>query len=163
LNIFVISDNPLRNARVLDNKRVVKMVLETAQLLSNYVHHIGQFTPYKKTHWNHPCSVWVRESPANYRWLCSYFKELCDEYSRRYSREHKCAGLLPLFFKYVDYSDTSDMTPFKNCTDFKDLPTFAAYRMALKTKWKNDKLQPSWKSRNSFRDDKCPWYNCIGY
>lgn len=152
MNIFVVSEDPVRNARVLDNKRVVKMVLETAQLLSNYVHHIGEFTPYKKTHWNHPCSVWVRESHANYRWLCIYFSELCKEYTRRYGRIHKCSELLTLFFSHFDREPVTDMTPFKNCTDFKHMSTFKAYREALKTKWINDKLKPSWSSRSSFRE-----------
>jgi len=146
MNIFVICSDPKRNARMLDNKRVVKMVLETAQLLSNaMIHYTGQ-GPYKQTHWNHPCSVWVRQSTVNYRWLLSLFSELCAEYTRRYGKIHKCQQLFDIFDKAVLVSN-DNLTPFKNCTDFKDLPTFAAYRMAMKTKWKNDKIRPSWNTR----------------
>jgi hypothetical protein len=37
MNIFVTSDCPKLSAQALDNKRVVKMVLETAQLLSTAI------------------------------------------------------------------------------------------------------------------------------
>jgi hypothetical protein len=126
------------------------MVLETAQLLSNALLHKTGQSPYKKTHWNHPCSVWVRESTGNYNWLVSLFKYLCEEYKRRYNREHKCSTLIPLFNLHCPTTETwQDRTPFKNCTDFKDLPTFEAYRRTMRRKWTNDKTKPSWKIKKT--------------
>jgi hypothetical protein len=142
MNIFVISSDPKRNARMLDDKRLVKMVLETAQLLSNAVHFYTGSGPYKLTHVNHPCSVWVRESTGNYAWTVSLFKELCSEYTRRYSKTHKCESLLSTFENTQCRVDI--MTEFKNCTDFKHLGVFEAYRKTMKTKWLNDKRKPSW-------------------
>ena len=141
-----MSDSPVRNARVLDNKRLVKMVLETTQLLSNALWtHTGS-GPYKTTHLNHPCSVWVAESGGNYWWTVDLLRAMCREYTRRYGRVHKCESLLPTF--EAAHVSHGERTPFKNCTDFKHLPTFEAYRMALRTKWKNDKLPPRWPSRS---------------
>jgi len=44
---------------------------------------------YKKTHVNHPCSVWTRTSVENYIWLCDLGMELCIEYTYRYGKIHK--------------------------------------------------------------------------
>jgi len=38
---------------------------------------------------NHPCSVWVRKSIENYRWLSSLTYYLCLEYTYRYGKIHK--------------------------------------------------------------------------
>lgn len=146
MNIFVICNDPRRNAKFLDNKRLVKMVLETTQLLSNALwSHFGS-GPYKTTHVNHPCSIWVSESGGNYWWTVKLLKEMCSEYTRRYNKTHKCESLLSIFESAQIINET--MTPFKNCTDFKHMPTFAAYRQAMRTKWKNDKLPPKWFSRS---------------
>jgi len=49
------------------------------------------YTPcYKLTHKNHPCSVWTRASLENYIWLCRLGLELCEEYTYRYGKTHKC-------------------------------------------------------------------------
>lgn len=45
---------------------------------------------YRPTHYNHPCAIWVRESPANYNWLCQLGWELCQEYTYRYNKIHAC-------------------------------------------------------------------------
>ncbi len=46
-------------------------------------------TAYKKTHPNHPCSIWIRESIENYQWLSELGLALCDEYTYRYGKRHK--------------------------------------------------------------------------
>ena len=43
---------------------------------------------YKRAYWNHPCTIWARESWDNYRWLYKHFIALGDEYKHRYGREH---------------------------------------------------------------------------
>jgi hypothetical protein len=71
------------------------MILETAQLLycAHWVLKPENLptTAYKKTHVNHPCSIWVRESLANYKWLCELGWWLCKEYQYRYgeTKVHK--------------------------------------------------------------------------
>jgi len=75
-----------------NDKHVVKMILETAQLLCG-VHHMtespSENVPYKLSHKNHPCSIWARESMDNYLWLCELGMELCAEYTFRYGKRHK--------------------------------------------------------------------------
>jgi len=65
------------------------MILETAQLLCGVHWVIGKEAPYKLSHKNHPCSIWVRSSIENYLWLCELGLELCEEYTYRYGKKHK--------------------------------------------------------------------------
>jgi len=92
MNIFFLSLNPTEAARLHCDKHVVKMILETAQLL--YTAHWVYESPlpegaYRKTHPNHPSARWVRESLVNYRWLCALGMALCEEYTYRYGKVHK--------------------------------------------------------------------------
>lgn len=87
MNIFVLDEDPVKAAEYQCDKHVIKMILETAQLLCA-VYEPGQ-APYKRTHYNHPCSVWVRQSYANFNWLQQHGAALCNEYTRRYKKRHK--------------------------------------------------------------------------
>ena len=93
MNIFFLHFDPRIAATHHCDKHVVKMILESAQLLySAHWATDGSRLPasaYRKTHTKHPCSIWVRESGANYRWLCELGLALCDEYTFRYGKVHK--------------------------------------------------------------------------
>jgi hypothetical protein len=87
MNIFFLSLDPREAARMHCDKHVVKMIIESAQML--YCAHWALKSPlpsnaYKQAHTNHPCCIWVRESLDNYLWLCELAKELCNEYRFRY-------------------------------------------------------------------------------
>jgi len=73
MNIFFLHKNPKLCARYHLDKHVVKMILETAQMLYS-VHWYKELElpldAYKKAHINHPCSIWARTSVDNYIWLC---------------------------------------------------------------------------------------------
>jgi hypothetical protein len=94
MNLFTVSTCPVTCARQLPDKLVVKMILETAQLLSTAHHEVMGTTEaygvplYKPTHKNHPCAVWVRASRNNYHWAFDHFVALCEEYTRRYGKVH---------------------------------------------------------------------------
>jgi len=96
MNIFVLDLNPKTCAELHCDKHVVKMIVETAQLLCSAHHIIGtKLTDlYKLTHKNHPCSIWARESSDNYKWLVRLGLHLCDEYTNRYNKIHKTSTLL---------------------------------------------------------------------
>ena len=49
MNIFVVEENPVDAARALCDKHVVKMVLESVQLLSTVAQARGHEGPYKVT------------------------------------------------------------------------------------------------------------------
>ena len=113
MNIFYIDKDPVKAARMQCDKHVVKMALESAQILCT-AHRVLDGKPYaqqnlglggrRTTHYrlddtrenilyktnfiNHPCNVWCRESKQNYDWLYEHFKALCMEYKRRYDKEH---------------------------------------------------------------------------
>ena len=101
MNVFVLDQDPRVCATYHNDKHVVKMILETAQLLCG-VHHmteqaIGQATeqvPYKLSHKNHPCSIWARKSLENYIWLCDLGMELSTEYTHRYGKRHKSQAVI---------------------------------------------------------------------
>ena len=90
MNIFLFC------VKLLFDPHVVKMPLETAQLLysvwwvNNGSVPVSDLTPYKCTHKNHPSAVWTRSAPYHYIWLCKYGLALCKEYTFRYKRVHKC-------------------------------------------------------------------------
>jgi len=99
MNIFFLDENPVKSAQYHVDKHVVKMILETAQLLCG-VHHVtdevttkyrlsGDQVPYKLSHKNHPCAIWARKSLSNYLYLCELGLELSKEYTHRYGKRHK--------------------------------------------------------------------------
>ena len=57
MNIFVLHPMPDIAARMQCDRHVVKMTLETAQMLSTAINELGGQAPYKSAHINHPCSV----------------------------------------------------------------------------------------------------------
>jgi len=116
MNIFFLHTNPRKCARWHCDKHVVKMLLETCQLL--YTCHwmvnggadltsapfrVGtEQRGYKKAHWNHPCSKWVRLSSFNYVWLATLGMELLREYGYRYgNKTHLCAVHIEWLLQHV--------------------------------------------------------------
>lgn len=90
MNIFYLSRDPVEAAQAQCDRHVVKMILETAQLLSTAHHELdGESPAYKPTHKNHPSAVWVRESLDHYEWTLYHLEALGREYERRYSKVHK--------------------------------------------------------------------------
>ena len=100
MNIFYLHEDPSVAASYMYDKHVVKMILESAQMLCTAHHHYGNGdnVPYKKAHYNHPSTVWVRKGIPNYMWLYQHMMALGDEYTRRYGKTHmsieKCAEIL---------------------------------------------------------------------
>jgi hypothetical protein len=92
MNIFVLDNNPIHCARYHCDKHVVKMILESAQMIctthaTNKNKNLNYTIPYKPTHMNHPCTKWVRDSLGNYLWLMELTKALNDEYRYRYNKD----------------------------------------------------------------------------
>ena len=90
MNLFYLDRDPVEAARLQCDKHVVKMILETAQMLSTAHAELDGASPaYKPTHKNHPSTVWVRSNTLCYRWAWQHLKALGDEYTRRYGKVHK--------------------------------------------------------------------------
>jgi hypothetical protein len=118
MNIFYIHTDPVIAAQAMTDKHVVKMILESAQLLStahraldgeefiqlsksgarlrkwNHPDAHMDMTLYKSTHLNHPSGIWVRQSADNYMWLYNHFIALSEEYYQLYNKRHASELLL---------------------------------------------------------------------
>ena len=90
MNIFYLDKDPYKAAELQYNKHVVKMILESAQMLCTAHHHYdnGDNVPYKIAHYNHPSTIWCRQNKNNYRWLYNHMIALGEEYTARYGKKH---------------------------------------------------------------------------
>jgi hypothetical protein len=119
LNLFVLDEDPVKAAQLQCDKHVVKMIVESAQMLST-VHRMldGKLTRgpsksgktmskkwihpdpemdsvlYKAVHMAHPCTVWTMTTSANYDWHYRHYLALCEEYTYRYRKVHSTDRLL---------------------------------------------------------------------
>lgn len=94
MNIFYLDEETDKCAEYHVNSHVVKMPLETAQLLCSAHWATGETAPYKKTHINHPSAIWARQSKENYVWLVKLGFSLLQEYCFRYGRVHGCTRVI---------------------------------------------------------------------
>ena len=151
MNIFILDENPQLSAEYHCDKHCVKMILETAQLLC------GAFekgdAPYKRTHYNHPCAKWSRESQSNYLWLVDFGKELATEYTKRYGKTHKSLAVISWCgdnFKSLNLPK-NPMTPFALAMPDKyrhldPVKSYRDYYLGEKSEiaeWKHSK-KPTW-------------------
>ena len=159
MNIFVTDQCPIQSARNLPDKHIVKMPLETCQMLSiiysDWYYGIGQLhkvdgTPYRTAHGafrNHPCTQWAAESYWNLSWLISHGMALCDEYTARFHKHHACqpaiAEAITIFEAAFDfnvdiYKDSLPMTFTRAMPESikfdTTIDTITAYKQYLNTK-----------------------------
>tara|TARA_R110000824_G_scaffold2089_4_gene9975 strand:- start:576 stop:1043 length:468 start_codon:yes stop_codon:yes gene_type:complete len=113
MNIFVVDEDPVVAARQLCDKHVVKMILETAQMLCTVAHEHGFNAPYKKTHPKHPCTLWAGQSADNWSWLLQHGLAMCAEYTRRYGRVHKSEEIIMWCTRMpIQFCGAQGLTPF---------------------------------------------------
>ena len=142
MNIFYVNSDPEVAARSMVDRHVVKMILETAQLLSTAhrvidgEEYVGQSQSgrkakrwrlsgnvdaimYAATHINHPSAVWVRENSANYAWLYDHLLALGREYTHRYGRTHLTIDKLKDILKDSpqNIKQSNVMTKMPSCMD----------------------------------------------
>jgi hypothetical protein len=94
MNIFYIHKDPVVAAQMLADDHIRKMQIESAQMLCTAHWETGGEAPYKKAHFNHPSTKWVRESIQHYRWLVKHGLEVCYEFTKRYGKHHKTQDVL---------------------------------------------------------------------
>ena len=164
MNIFVTDPDPVKSAEVLPDKHVVKMPLETCQMLavvySKWYFNWGNDllpkkdgTPYnteKGAFRHHPCTIWANESTINAWWLLAHGLALCNEYTHRYGKEHSCEKTLVEATKIIpsaEYPYKPSSFVFAGPDQFKyDKPIdiFTAYKRYIASK--------PWASSNYHRD-----------
>ena len=96
MNIFVLDENIEKCAEFHCDQHVVKMILENVQMLCTALNKKSISTPYKPTHVNHPCVLWVEHSFNNFCWLKDLTIALNNEYRFRFEKDvdHKSISVL---------------------------------------------------------------------
>jgi len=107
MNIFVTDPDPIVSAQCLPDKHIVKMPLETCQMLSivaseKWGHGFGKlpkksggyYATDKGAFRNHPCTIWANSCLENTWWLLAHGLALCNEYEHRYGKTHSCEKTL---------------------------------------------------------------------
>ncbi len=151
MNIFVLDENPEVAASYHCDKHVVKMPTESTQLICSNLNILGIKTVYKTTHVNHPCTIWTRTNRSNFMWVITIGLALCEEYTRRYKRRHKCMDILLENKGYAHLFPVGELTPFVQCMpdEYKREDPVEAYReFYIKKKrpfafWKYSQI-PEW-------------------
>ena len=113
MNVFYLHENPTTAAQVQCDKHVVKMVLETAQMLSAVCarYDIIEEDGYRVTHRHHPCTLWAGDSRDNFDWLVKHGRALSDEYTERYGKVHKSRRVIDLYAQHRDAVPDIGPTP----------------------------------------------------
>ena len=174
MNIFVLDENPILAANMIDDNRLPKMVVETAQMMASALIRHGATpesmpltkagTPYKGGYHNHPCTRWAGDSLGNFAWLAVHGITLARMYEHYFGKEHAC--FMPMMEMLgnpaIENMGSDQRTPFARAFDRqnKDLDELydeekytavEAYRIYYKTKVdspggvKYDKVQmPEW-------------------
>ena len=164
MNIFYLHSNPTIAAKYHNDKHVVKMILESAQMLSTAHRELddgnvmNESIVYKSAHKNHPSTKWARASYQNYRWLYLLFSDLCDEYTHRYGKVHltdtKLREVLSIVPRGIDYLPLFTQPPQCMPDEYK-VPgdSVSAYRKyyigekAYFSKWTNRDIPSWWKTK----------------
>ena len=158
MNIFVTDPCPIQSARNLPDKHIVKMPLETCQMLaiiySDWYYGVGKLhkvngQPYATARGafrNHPCTQWAAANQFNLAWLIRHGQALCAEYTARYNKQHACApAILEADYIYKRCFNHHADEMYHKVTDFTrampedikfdtTIDTITAYKRYLNTK-----------------------------
>lgn len=156
MNIFKLDESPILSAQFQCDKHVVKMPLESAQMLCT-VHRLldgdeGNEELYKVAHPKHPSTLWTMETIANYHWHYNHWVALCKEYTHRYGKVHLSFQKFGERLKQQPRNiPMGTMTPFRlamgsnpECM-FPENPV-KSYRAYYKTK--QERFDMKWTKRN---------------
>jgi len=88
MNIFVLDYDVRKCAEYTCDRHIVKMILESTQMLSTAVRLSGLEEGYKVSHQNHPCSKWCRDSLSNWLWLRDLVVYMNGEWRVRYDHDY---------------------------------------------------------------------------
>ena len=159
MNIFVTDADPIQSARNLPDKHIVKMPLETCQMLSiiysDWYYGVGKLyksdgNPYRTAHGafrNHPCTQWAAANQYNLAWLIRHGYALCAEYTARYGKVHTCFDVISqseriyhrsfdiISLSYASQQVTSFTRAMPESIKFDtSIDTITAYKQYLNTK-----------------------------
>lgn len=130
MNIFALSYDVFDVASYHVDSHVVKMPLETAQMLCTNLVKLGIDSPYLPVHQKHPCTLWAGLTKENYSWLCDLGLALCMEFTYRYKKVHSCENVINYCLTKKNYLPSGGMTEFAQAMpdEYKDKDSIVAYR-----------------------------------
>tara|TARA_Y100001963_G_C6791749_1_gene455880 strand:- start:7296 stop:7772 length:477 start_codon:yes stop_codon:yes gene_type:complete len=150
MNIFVLDKDPQIAATMACDKHVIKMILETAQMLCAVAIAKGHEMPYRATHKHHPCTLWAGHSRGNWNWLVEHGVALCEEYTKRYGKVHKSQRVIEHAIDINIMFDKQELTPFAQAMpeQYKNdcvVTAYRAYYMGEKARFATWKTKtPDW-------------------
>ena len=109
MNIFHLHKDPKTCAEYHCDKHVVKMILETGQMLSTaYRRHFDEcyfynVDLYKTAYPRHPMTVWVGNSGGNFSWTMQLLEHLLQQYELRYNKVHTTSRIFYLLKNNLKY------------------------------------------------------------
>jgi hypothetical protein len=119
MNIFHLHKDPKTCAEYHCDKHVVKMIVETAQMLSTaYRRHFNDGADlYKTAYPKHPMTIWVGDRGNNFQWSLELLDELLYQYKFRYEKEHRTKYISDLLHnKYTSWQSwDTEFTPPPLC------------------------------------------------
>lgn len=133
MNVFLLHTDSKLCAQMHCDKHVVKMILESAQLLSTVNRYTGLDEGYKMTHLNHPCTKWASSGIDNWEWLKGLALDLAEEWRYRYdhTRLHKSEEVI-LSLSTPKLPDYGTPWPQVMPIEFQQDNTVEAYRAYYK-------------------------------
>jgi len=161
MNIFYLDKDPVISAQMMCDKHVIKMILESAQMLStahrvvdgdSYADRTGL---YKMAHKNHPSTIWVRSSPDHYAWLFNHMIALMKEYTHRYGKHHATERLIEhlrpapsklALEEWVEFVDPPQCMP-EECKGEDTVAAYQKYYIVEKSRiatWNKTRSAPKW-------------------
>lgn len=154
MNLFILDRDPEIAASMACDKHVVKMPIETAQMLSTVMAQSGLNIGYKPTHVKHPCTKWVGASSKNFHWALEHGLALCREYTYRYLHIHAVKKTLVAIKEcsfLLRFSEI-ELTPFVQALpeEYKREDPVEGYRefyrrdKARFAKWTSPSKVPDW-------------------
>lgn len=157
MNIFATDPNPVVSALALDDRRLNKMIVESAQMLSMALYRYDVHDPvlYKHvySYSKHPCTLWAGRTRKNFEWLVMHALAMCEVYKKNNKKIHASEAVILKCWDYTHRIPKGELEQHPNCTDFKNamyshLTIYEKYKEYLNLKWSfRDKQKPKWTNR----------------
>lgn len=156
MQIFKTSSNLAICAKNLDDKRLNKIILESAQIATTglwlndcskaeILCSMGLI--YFPSHEHHPLCEWCSKNNFHLFIVTCYGLALCLEYQYRFKKRHKVQNIL-INLLSINIKNKEKTSPQPNCSiHFKHLPLHNAYKAELVFKWNRDAIKPKWTNR----------------
>lgn len=133
--IYIVSADPMKSAKVLDDKTLEQTIEKTVFILKTAMYEQSE----------DPLILWTKKTDSNYWWMFQYFNSLNREYYLRNKISHKSMKIVTELRDGVELIPSGPTTAFVNATRIKKYSNvYEAYQKALVNKWKKER--PRWKN-----------------